>query len=351
MMRKVASSLAVCLGMGVIAPLAFASAAGASTTRVVHPGESIQAAVNASAPGDTVVVESGTYAQSVGIHTSGITLIGKGAKLVPPATRKGFDCRERGVIGDGICIFAGDPGDPNAPILDGVTVKGMTVVGFPDTGIFAINQTNLTYDRNTAIDNGEYGMAAFQTVGTHMTHNTASGAHEANFYLGDSPDANGVIRSNVSHDSQGLGIFVRDSQFVTVQDNDVRNNCAGVLVLADAPGPAGNVVMRHNTVLANNQVCPAAEGPPFSGIGIALLGAHDVTIQSNVIQGNVPAGPTFAGGGVVVTDQGPGSTAPVNNKVSHNVITGNSTDINDTGSGSGNVYRNNVCGANPGACS
>jgi hypothetical protein len=134
----------------------------------------------------------------------------------------------------------------------------------------------------------------------------------------------------VSHDAPGLGIFVRDSQFVTVQDNDVRNNCAGVLVLADAPGPAGNVTLR---------------------LGIALLGAHDVTIQANVIQGNVAAGPTFASGGVVVTDQGPGSTAPINNKVSHNVITGNSTDILDTGSGSGNVYRNNVCGANPGACS
>ena len=48
----------------------------------------------------------------------------------------------------------------------------MTVKGFPGTGIFAINQTNLTYNRNTAIDNDEYGMAAFQTVGTQMTHNT-----------------------------------------------------------------------------------------------------------------------------------------------------------------------------------
>jgi hypothetical protein len=349
-MRKFASSLAVCVGMGVIAPLAFATAADASTTRVVHPGESIQAAVNASTAGDTVVVESGTYAQSIGIHTSGITLIGKGAKLVPPPTKKGFDCKEGGVVGDGICIFApGDPSDPSTPILDGVTVKGMTVVGFPDTGIFAINETNLTYDRNTAMNNGEYGMAAFQTVGTHMTHNTSIGSEEANFYLGDSPGANGIIRGNVSH-SGALGIFVRDSQFVTVQDNDVRNNCAGVLVLADAPGPAGNVAVRHNTILANNQVCPAADGPPFSGIGVALLGAHDVTVQANVIQGNVAGGPTFASGGVVVFDQGPGSTAPINNKVSHNVITGNSTDINDNGSGSGNVYRNNVCGTNPGAC-
>ena len=122
-------------------------------------------------------------------------------------------------------------------------------------------------------------------------------------------------------------------------------------MLADAPGPAGNVLVRHNTILANNQVCPPVEGPPFSGIGIALLGAHDVTIQANVIQNNAATGPSFASGGVVVTDQGPGSTGPTNNKVSHNVITRNSPDINDTGAGSGNVYRNNQCGTDPGACS
>jgi hypothetical protein len=339
-MRRVASFITVCVGLGVIAPLTFASSAFAGTTHVVHPGESIQAAVDASAPGDTVQVESGTYAQSVLITTSGIQLIGKGATLVPPA--EGGACPDN----DGICI---GPKRRKDPPLDGVTVQGMTIKGFAGSGIFAINQTNLTYNRNTAIGNEEYGIAAFSTVGTRMTHNTSTGSHEANFYLGDSPGANGLIRANVSHQG-ALGIFIRNSQGVTVQDNDVRNNCAGILVLADAPGPAGNVLIRHNTVLADNQVCPPAEGPPFSGIGIALLGAHDVTIQSNVIQGNAATGPTFADGGVVVVSQGPGSTVPMNNKVSHNVITRNSVDILDDGTGSGNVYKNNQCGASPGAC-
>jgi hypothetical protein len=345
-MRKAVGFLTVCLSVGVLAPLAFASAAQAATTRVVHPGESIQAAVDASAAGDTVLVESGTYAQTVGIHTSGIQLIGKGAKLVPPPSPDGFDCNEGPVL-DGICVFPKHP--RKDPPLDGVTIQGMTVTGFGGSGIFAFNQTNLTYNRNTATNNEAYGMAAFSTVNTHMTHNTATGAHEANFYLGDSPDAHGLIRANVSHGG-ALGIFVRNSQHVAVQDNDVRNNCAGLLVLADAPGPAGNVLVRHNTFLANNQVCPPAEGPPFSGIGVALAGAHDVTIQANVIQDNAATGPSFADGGVLVVSQGPGSTAPMNNKVSHNVITRNSTDIVDDGSGSGNVYKNNLCGANPGAC-
>lgn len=347
-MRKVVGYLTVCLSMGVIAPLAFASGASASATRVVHPGESIQAAVNASAPGDTVVVESGTYAQTVGIHTSGIKLIGRGATLVPPRNADDFACASTaGAPLFGICVKP-KHGDPP---LDGVTVQGFTVKHFEASGIFAIRQTNLTYLRNTAIDNGAYGIAAFDTVGTQMLHNTATGSHEANFYLGDSPGANGLLRANVSHRALGFGIFIRNSEGVTVQDNDIRNNCVGILVLGDAPGPAGNVVARHNTILANNQACPASdEGPPLSGIGVALASAHDVMLQDNLIQGNVPTGPTEFSGGVVVGGGGPGSTPPTDNLVSHNVITRNSTDIVDDGSGSGNVYRYNVCGANPGAC-
>jgi parallel beta-helix repeat protein len=347
-MRKVFGSITVCITLVVLAPLALATAADASTTRHVHPGESIQHAVNLSAPGDTVIVESGTYAQTVRISTSGITLIGQGATIVPPASPDGFRCLDHGAVAFGICIGA-RPHDPS-PVLDGVTVQGFTVKNFPESGIFAVANTNLTISGNTAINNEEYGIAAFGTVGTRFLNNTASGAEEANFYLGDSPGANALVRGNRSHDG-ALGIFIRNSDGLTVQDNTMRDNCAGLLVLADAPGPAGNVLVRHNTILANSHACPPAEGPAFSGIGVALLGAHDVSIQSNVIQGNVPSGPSFASGGVVVSDQGPGSTAPMNNKVTHNVITGNTPDINDTGTGSGNVYRNNQCGSDPGACS
>jgi parallel beta-helix repeat protein len=351
-MRKAVGFLSVCLGVGVLAPLATAGAAHAATTRTVHPGESIQAAVDASVPGDTVVVESGTYAQSVGIHTSGITLIGRGATLVPPADDQGFDCRAGGEVADGICITAPDGGTQAAdgpPMLDGVTVRGMTVKGFPDSGIFAFGSTNLTYDRNTAINNGGYGLAAFTTVGTRMTHNTAVGSHEANFYLGDSPGANGLIRSNVAHRG-GWGIFIRNSEGVTVQGNDMRQNCVGLLVLADAPGPAGNVTARHNTILDNRAACPAGEGPPVSGVGVALIGAHDVKVQGNVISGNVPGGPTAFQGGVVLAQLSPDGTAPMNNLISKNAIQQNSPDVLSDGSGSGNVIKSNKCGADPGAC-
>ena len=70
----------------VVAVLSAVSPAFVSAdTRVVHPGQSIQAAVNASEPGDTVVVKSGTYYQSVRISKNGLTLRAHGhVTLKPP---------------------------------------------------------------------------------------------------------------------------------------------------------------------------------------------------------------------------------------------------------------------------
>ena len=60
-------------------------AARAATKVVVGPGDSIQAAVDAARPGDTIVV-MGQHKENVAITTDGITLHGVGAVLEPAAT-------------------------------------------------------------------------------------------------------------------------------------------------------------------------------------------------------------------------------------------------------------------------
>ena len=80
LLRVVATSTAV---LGVL--LAFAVPAGAHGRGiVVKSGESIQAAVDAAPPGATIYVKRGTYAENVAITKDGITLLSRGAKLVPP---------------------------------------------------------------------------------------------------------------------------------------------------------------------------------------------------------------------------------------------------------------------------
>src|SRR6476660_4372130 len=49
-----------------------------ANTHLVHPGDSIQAAVDAASPGDTIMVGTGTYRESVKIQTDGLTLRAQG---------------------------------------------------------------------------------------------------------------------------------------------------------------------------------------------------------------------------------------------------------------------------------
>src|SRR4029077_9312399 len=55
-----------------------------ANTHHVHPGDSIQAAVDAASPGDTIMVRAGTYRESVKIQTDELTLRAKGSVTLNP---------------------------------------------------------------------------------------------------------------------------------------------------------------------------------------------------------------------------------------------------------------------------
>jgi hypothetical protein len=73
---------------------------------------------------------------------------------------------------------------------------------------------------------------------------------------------------------------------------------------------------------------------------VALFGATDNTIIGNLITGNVPTGETLAGGGVAVIE---GSTPPTGNVVKGNRILRNDPDLFWDQTGTGNVFRDNLC--------
>lgn len=93
-----------------------------AATLCVNPGgtggcfSSIQAAVNAAMPGDTINVAAGTYTEQVQINK---TLTLKGAKA-------GVDARTRATTGESIITF----GDGPVQILaDNVVLDGFTITG------------------------------------------------------------------------------------------------------------------------------------------------------------------------------------------------------------------------------
>lgn len=326
------------------------SPAGAASAIVVHPGESIQAAVDAASPGTTIVVQPGTYAENVAITTAGIALRGQGATLVPPASAQPNACSFGDPATDGICgIGEVDFSDPNNPVLvhplDDVTVSGFTVRGFPGSGVVFFGAHNPRIVGVNAIDNDEYGIARFVSTDGKIVASVATGSDEAGIYVGDSPDANVLLAGNEVSDNL-FGFFLRDSAHGSVVGNRVHDNCVGILNLNTGSNEAGNYRIIGNAVFHNDKFCPANDEdgtPPLSGIGVAIVNGHANTVTGNQITDNVPSGDSAFSGGVIVVDGGGGLEPPFDNRVSGNVMHGNQPDIFWDGSGTGNVFAHNAC--------
>lgn len=338
--------------VGVAAALwmvAGASPATAATTVVVHPGESIQAAIDAANRGTTVVVLRGTYHEALCVTTDGIKLRGNGAVLMPPAQPPQTPCAfDPGGQTIGIALIGQlnpDTGQVSDPISD-VTVSGFRVEGFAAFGIGMLGGSNVDIVGNTAVGNGEYGIARFVSTGGSLRGNRVTGSQEAGLYLGDSPEAHATIVGNTSWDNGFFGIFVRDSAHGTVVGNESFGNCVGIIMLATQPQvPVRDWTVRGNRVHDNTKACPGSEdGPPASGIGIALAGATHSRVQGNVLTGNRPTGPSLATGGIAVfSTAGLGGADPVANLVDANQLRNNDPDLFYDGSGSGDTFLHNAC--------
>jgi nitrous oxidase accessory protein NosD len=230
-------------------------------TIVVKPHHSIQAAINKAKRGDTVAVQRGTYREALVIGTDRLKLKGRSAVLKPPATPPDTPCSKIDPSGvTGICVI-GDvtPSGGGPPMVNktvnGVTVFGITVRGFSGNGILGFATKNLTVSHTRLLGNGSYGVFSNTSSGTRYLHNVARGNDAPGLYIGDSPQAHGSVIGNRSVNNLGEGLLARDADFGTVRDNVFNGNCAGILILADAPGPATDWKVTRNTVAQNNKAC------------------------------------------------------------------------------------------------
>jgi hypothetical protein len=304
---------------------------------IVRPGGSIQNAVDAASPGDTILLKKGNYAGGILISKDNITVRGAGRSTV--LTDSGTNHCGTGEGAHGFCVI-----NPAGGVVRGVTIKNLQVKGFAGFGVFGLRTDTLTVKSVAAINNGEYGIAEFEsTRGAFVGNYVADTVADAGLYVGDIADARGtVVAHNVSVNN-ALGVLVRHARNVTVSDNKLVGNCVGVALVDDGQaGGQGDTRVTNNVINANNRHCAATDDvPELGGSGVIILGGEGNSIRGNTIVGN--SGTTALSGGVVLVPGVAGNPAE-NNVIKRNKIKNNQpADIIDQSGSTTNVFKQNRC--------
>ncbi|HEV2784195.1 MAG TPA: right-handed parallel beta-helix repeat-containing protein [Actinophytocola sp.] len=239
-----------------LVPLPAEGTAAAAVLRVPQDHPTIQAAVDAAAPGDTVLVSPGTYVELIDFLGKEITV----ESTDGPATTI-IDGNQAGTV---VTINAGAD---QTPVLRGFTVRN----GSGETGIFTQN-----------------GPALIE--GNRVTGNSiCSGAIQAAFSA--ATIRNNVISGNHPNCSGGVGgggIAVRGAGTVTVADNLITDNSSSFDGGGIALFAAGTPVISNN-VISNNSAASFGAGG-----GISMFNLSDALITNNIIVGNTAG----QGGGI-----------------------------------------------------
>jgi parallel beta-helix repeat protein len=259
----------------------------------------ISAAVAAAPSGGRVVVCPGTYSEDVVVDEP-LTIQGFGA-TVDPGTAENSP------------YYAALGNNAFTVEAAGVTIEGLTVEGAGGDGILSVaNDTTVRDD--TAIGNGTVNSA-----GTGIDLNGSSWS---------------TVEDNTVKDNTGGGIVLTDdlgqpASYDTVLGNDSEDNPDGCgVILADHSG-AG---VFDNKVIGN-QADGNGNDPPGSGAGVILASpvpdgaVYDNTIAANTLEGN-------GLGGVTLHAHYDGQN------FAGNVITANNIGTNNLGGSAAAVFAN-----------
>jgi hypothetical protein len=315
------------------------------------PGQSIQAAIEAAAPGDTVLLRPGTYRENLDITTDGLTLTGFGARLEAPVTPTPGGCVPAGQPNPvGICVNGKvDPETGQTIPVRNTTIRGLAVGQFPSTGIMVVRGEHTVVERVDVSGGTAYGILFILSSDNTLTGSTLHGGQTAGLYIGESPDTRANVIGNRFLDNGLFGIFVRSASRGIIAANHVRGACIGAGFIPSDPAEdaVADWHVTGNRITANNRLCPRGTGP-LTGIGVYLGGTKRITVSHNLIDDNTgaPGAGQAWGGGIVVNDGSLFGFAnqPIDNHIDHNVLRGNLPhDITVLVPGTGNRFTGNRC--------
>jgi len=262
--------------------LAVGAAAEAATIRVPADAATIQQAIAAAAPGDTVLVAPGTYIENLTFLGKAITVVSESGPAVTV-----IDGNWAGpVVG-----FA--EGESRAAVLRGFTVQH-GASSFGGGGVF-IQNSSPTIAGNWIVSNGACtGAGVYSSFGSPLIQGNRI---VGNFLYG----CTGGF---------GLGVYIAGDSAVelignTITDNNGPAHGGGVTLFA-----AGHAVVRSNIIARN---VTSGFSPCTQGGGIWMVNFSEATIVNNLVVGNVAG----CGGGLYWSGSS-GVNTFVNNTVADN---------------------------------
>lgn len=241
-----------------------------NTRNVPADYPTIQAAVDAAEPGDLILLSAGVYRESVDVRTPGLTI-------------RGVDRNE--VIIDGEFERANGI---QALFTDGVVVENLTTMNHTLNGVFWSGVRGYRASYVTAINNGDYGIYAFDSSDGLFEHSYASGSPDASYYIGQCNPCDAVITDSIGEYS-GLGYSGSNaSTNIYIINNTFRHNGTGAApnsLDGELLPPAENVVVAGNVIHDNGYGEFPHKGAQWAtqGIGVAMAGTVDSRVYRNRI--------------------------------------------------------------------
>ncbi len=326
---------------------------------VVRPGQSIQAAVDFARPGDTIIVEPGTYREAGSpcpFNTSQTCAVSVSKDAISLLARRGTQpvvLDNPTGLTNGIGVGKTYQCEHGADYhTKGSRVIGFVIKGFKGSGIVlsCVDDWELAY--NTTQNNELYGLYPVFSGKGRAHDNIASGATDTGIYVGLSHDVR--ADHNLAYDNVS-GLELENTINSQLDHNTAFHNTAGILEFIIPGDPllrSRNNVVSDNLVRDNNRPnkCsvpndPVCLVPP--GVGIAVAGGSDNLTTGNRVTGNT----TY---GIAVTDvctafQIPQSQCgslgfnplPHHNRTERNTALYNGIDLAWSANGRGNCWLKN----------
>lgn len=249
--------------------------AGADGVREV-PGEydTIQAAVDAAAEGDLILIAPGTYNEAVDVVTNNLTI--------------------RGLDRDGVVLDGQFELDNGIRVLgaSGVAVENLTAMNYTANGVFFTSVSGYRASYVTTYRTGDYGIYAFDSVTGQLDHSHTIGSKDAGVYIGQCFPCDAVIDHVVS-EHNGLGYSGTNSGGnLLIVNSTFNNNRAGIVPNSGSYElcyPERETTIVGNLVYSNNQTDTPAIDVAVLAQGNGILvpgGVRNVITRNRVFDHN-----------------------------------------------------------------